>query len=102
MNTRIFNNKKIILCLIVFIFYVDNSLCQNYSRAVNEECKVNLHCNSACCKSNKCSETKECLANNIYIYQVIASAGLVIIFSIYLFIKLKCIKDGLEDKKKKN
>ena len=102
--TSFINNKKIFLSLIVFIFYISNALCQNVNRADGEECKTNLHCNSGCCKSGKCSETKECkeTVSTIYKYQAIASAALVIIFSIYLILKLRCIKKSLEDKKKNN
>lgn len=105
LNPKIINNKKIFLSLILFIFYISKALCQNnFNKTDGEACKVNLHCNSGCCKSGKCSETKNCtgLVSSIYTYQAIASAALVIIFSIYLFLKLNCIKKELEDKKKKN
>ena len=104
-NTRFINNKKVFLSLIISIFYINNALCQNiFNKEEGEECKANLHCNSGCCKSGKCYETKECtgLVTTIYTYQAIASAALVIIFSIYLFLKLRCIKKELEEKKKKN
>ena len=99
--TSFINNKKIFLSLIVFIFYIGNVLGQNVNKANEEECKVNLNCNSGCCKSGKCSETKECAGSisTYYKYQAIASAALVVIFSIYLFLKLRCIKNSLEEKK---
>ena len=95
------NNKKIFLSLIVFIFYISNVLCQNVNKEIGEECKVNLNCHSGCCNSGKCSETQECAGSisTYYTYQAIASAALVIIFSIYLFLKLRCIKNNLEEKK---
>ena len=99
-----FNNQKIFISLIIFILFISNALCQNnFNRADGEECKVNLHCNSGCCKSGKCSETKECkeIVSTIYKYQAIASAVLVVIFSIYLFLKLRCIKKELNEKTEK-
>ena len=104
-NKRFINNKKVFLSLIISIFYINNASCQMiFYKEDGEECKFNLHCGSGCCKSGKCSETKKCtsLVNNIYAYQAITSAGLVIIFSIYLFLKLRCMKKELEEKKKKH
>ena len=104
-------NLKIISSLIIILFLQMNIiLCDiEYNQPLDGECKVNLHCQSGCCSSNKCVETKKCkeLRNTIYIIVACVGAALVILFTINLFhnlckIRTEFNKKAEEKKEKEN
>lgn len=102
-SKRIINNKNIFhIIVIAIIFLMSQAFCQ-IDLKLDDSCKVSLQCNTGCCKSGKCAETKECKSNTntVYSAQAIACAALVVIFSIYLIIKLKSIKTDFLEKSQK-
>ncbi len=58
-----------------------------------------IYINSGCCFSDVCSPIDNCSTNKIYLYQAIICIALVAVFSIYLFAKLKRIKQDFNQKK---
>ena len=96
LKEKIFINKfRFNLIIITFIFILSKISCQfNYNKEDGNNCTVNLQCNSGCCKSGICSNTKKCIRiiKIIYKSEAIACALLIIFFSIYLMYKLVNLK----------
>ena len=71
-----------------------------YNKTIGEKCSSNLECNSACCSSDKCSDTSKCekLVRIVYIAEAALCFVFIIIFTIYLVIKLKKIKEDFQKK----
>ena len=92
-------NNNLFNFIIISTFFI-SCVPIEFNKNIGEECKVNLHCNSGCCSSNKCVNSDECkdLKNKVYTLQIIASIVLVVICCIYLFVKLKIIKKNFQEK----
>ena len=99
-----FSNSKILyISLITFLFFIQNIECQDsetYNKTIGSACSSNLECNSACCSSDKCSETSKCekLVTAVYIAEAALCLVFIIAFTIYLIIKLKKIKQDFKNK----
>ena len=97
-------NVKISSLIIILCLQINMILCDiEYNKPLDGECKINLHCQSGCCSSNKCVETKKCkdLRNQIYIIVAIVGVVLVVIFTINLFRNLCKIRDKFNEEVKK-
>ena len=93
-------NHKISILIIIICFQINNIVCDvEYNKPIDGECKVNLQCQSGCCSSNKCVETKKCkdLRNKIYIIVAVVGVALVILFTINLFHNLCKIRKKFND-----
>ena len=95
-NNYFFQKISIIIMVIIFLLNIIN--CENtentYNKTLGDKCSSNLECNSACCSSDKCSETSKCekLVTTVYIAEAALCLAFIIAFTIYLVIKLKKIK----------
>ena len=97
------NSKILFITLVTFLFFIQNIKCQDtdtYNKSINSPCSSNLECNSACCSSDKCSETSKCekLVTAVYIAEAALCLVFIIAFTIYLVIKLKKIKEDFQSK----
>ena len=92
-------NNNLFNFIIISTFFI-SCVPIEFNKNIGEECKVNLHCNSGCCSSDKCVSSDDCkdLKNKVYTIQIIASIVLVVICCIYLFVKLKIIKKNFQEK----
>ena len=97
-------SSKMYILLIVFFFSFQMIKCQDntdtYNKSIDSPCSSNLECNSACCSSDKCSETSKCenLVTAVYIAEAALCLVFIIAFTIYLVIKLKKIKEDFQNK----
>ena len=87
----------IISFLICFIKCDDDAI---YNKTIGAKCSSNLECNSACCSSDKCSETSKCekLVTIVYICEAAICFLFIVVFTIYLIIKLRKIKEDFQNK----
>ena len=99
--------QKLFLISIIILFYFSNKVkCDDevgsdtYNKTIGQPCSSNLECNSACCSSDKCSETSKCekLVTIVYIVEAALCLLFIIGFTIYLIIKLKKIKKDFQKK----
>ena len=92
--------------LIILSFLISVIKCEDeeatYNKTIGSSCSSNLECNSACCSSDKCSETSKCekLVTIVYICEAALCFLFIVGFTIYLIIKLKKIKADFVDKTK--
>ena len=92
--------------LIILSFLISVIKCDEeeatYNKTIGSSCSSNLECNSACCSSDKCSETSKCekLVTIVYICEAALCFLFIVGFTIYLIIKLKKIKADFVDKTK--
>ena len=99
-KSSIFLQKFSFVAIIILFFLLIKVKCNNntndydYNKKIGEKCSSNLECDSACCSSDKCSETSKCKKLIRIVYIITASVCLlfIIVFTIYLIIKLKEIK----------
>ena len=94
-------NKKVFVIITILCLLLNNIYCEKkYNLELESECTGNLECQSGCCKSGKCTETKECksLANTVYIVQIVICIFLIAIFIIILIIKLRIINKDFKIK----
>ena len=104
------NTQKLFLNTIIILFFFSNKVkCDDepqypqyntYNKSIGQSCSSNLECNSACCSSDKCSETSKCekLVKIVYIVEAALCLLFIIAFTIYLIIKLKKIKEDFQKK----
>ena len=92
----------IIISLLTSITKCDDEDGAVYNKSIGATCSSNLECNSACCSSDKCSETSKCekLVTIVYICEAALCFLFIVGFTIYLIIKLKKIKKDFADKAK--
>ena len=66
-----------------------------YNKSIGATCSSNLECNSACCSSDKCSETSKCekLVTIVYVCEAALCFLFIVGFTIYLVVKLRSIKE---------
>ena len=59
-----------------------------------------MECNSACCSSDKCSETSKCekLVTIVYVCEAALCFLFIVGFTIYLIVKLRRIKKDFQEK----
>ena len=90
----------IIISLLTSITKCDDEDGAVYNKSIGATCSSNLECNSACCSSDKCSETSKCekLVTIVYIVEATLCLLFIIGFTIYLVIKLKKIKEDFQKK----
>ena len=98
-----FNSKMVYISLATLFLLIQNIKCQDtdtYNKTIGSSCSSNLECNSACCSSDKCSETSKCekLVTAVYIAEAALCLVFIIAFTIYLIIKLKKIKQDFKNK----
>ena len=99
-----FFSSKIYILFTVIVFSFKVIKCQDgtdtYNKSIGSSCSSNLECNSACCSSDKCSETSKCekLVTAVYIAEAALCLVFIIAFTIYLVIKLKKIKQDFQNK----
>ena len=99
-----FNSKTLYISLAILFLFIQNIKCQDntdtYNKPIGSACSSNLECNSACCSSDKCSETSKCekLVTIVYIAEACLCLIFIIAFTIYLIIKLKKIKEDFKNK----
>ena len=99
------NSKfKYLLYLFITIICINNIECDDdeviYNKTIGSSCSSNLECNSACCSSDKCSETSKCekLVTIVYICEAALCFLFIVGFTIYLIVKLKNIKEDFKQK----
>ena len=96
-------NSSIKYIIITWLF-ISNIKCDDneaiYNKSIGASCSSNLECNSACCSSDKCSETSKCekLVTIVYICEAALCFLFIVGFTIYLIIKLRKIKKEFQDK----
>ena len=101
-----FLQKLFLITIIIFLFFSHKVKCEDeiepdtYNKTIGQSCSSNLECNSACCSSDKCSETSKCekLVTIVYIVEATLCLLFIIGFTIYLVIKLKKIKEDFQKK----
>ena len=99
-----FNSKLVYIYLVTLLLLFQNIKCDDntdtYNKTIGSSCSSNLECNSACCSSDKCSETSKCekLVTAVYIAEAALCLVFIIAFTIYLIIKLKRIKQDFQNK----
>jgi hypothetical protein len=85
--------------LILFMFLIDIILNQQkfYNLDIDEECKGNLECKSACCHKRKCCENNDCLFYKVLIYALDGAFCLIflVIVTIYMKKEISKIKNEL-------
>ena len=71
-----------------------------YNKTLGTSCSSNLECHSACCSSDKCSDTDKCekYVTIVYIVEAVLCIAFIIAFTIYLIIKLRKIKQDFNNK----
>ena len=99
------SKNKYLFYIIILLFFITNTKCDEvatYNKTLGASCSSNLECNSACCSSDKCSETSKCekLVTIVYICEAALCFLFILGFTIYLIRKLKKIKDDFENKTK--
>ena len=97
--------KLFLISIIILFFFSNQIICDEiatdtYNKSIGQPCSSNLECNSACCSSDKCSETSKCerLVTIVYIVEAALCLLFIIGFTIYLIIKLKKIKEDFQKK----
>ena len=96
--------KFIFIYLIITLFLLSIIKCDDeeaiYNKTIGASCSSNLECNSACCSSDKCSETSKCekLVTIVYICEAALCFLFIVGFTIYLVVKLKKIKQDFQIK----
>ena len=103
MNSNLKYSFYLIISLLLINFIKsDNADDAIYNKTLGAKCSSNLECNSACCSSDKCSETSKCekLVTIVYICEAALCFLFIVGFTIYLIIKLKKIKKDFADKAK--
>ena len=106
MNSKIKYNKIIYLFyIILLLFIIKNTKCDGteestYNKVIGASCSSNLECNSACCSSDKCSETSKCekLVTIVYVCEAALCFLFIVGFTIYLIVKLRRIKKDFQEK----
>ena len=91
------------ISIFILIFYLNQIFCDDdptYNKPIGYKCSSNLECNSACCSSDKCSDSSKCekLVRTVYICEAVLCFAFSIAFTIYLIIKLKRIKEDFKKK----
>ena len=91
------------ISIFILIFYLNQIFCDDdptYNKPIGYKCSSNLECNSACCSSDKCSDSSKCekLVRTVYICEAALCLVFIIAFTIYLIIKLKRIKEDFKKK----
>ena len=88
--------KKFIFIFLIHIIKLQNSF---YNKDEGQECHGNLECITACCKNDKCSKNKDCLLYKKLIYSLdgVFCFIFLVIVTIYMFKKIKNIKEDLKD-----
>ena len=99
------SKNKYLFYIAILLLFITNTKCDDestYNKTLGASCSSNLECNSACCSSDKCSETSKCekLVTIVYICEAALCFAFIIGFTIYLIIKLRKIKDDFENKTK--
>ena len=96
--------KFIFIYLIITLILLSIIKCDDeeaiYNKTIGASCSSNLECNSACCSSDKCSETSKCekLVTIVYICEAALCFLFIVGFTIYLVVKLKKIKQDFQIK----
>ena len=96
--------KFIFIYLIITLLLLSIIKCDDeeaiYNKTIGASCSSNLECNSACCSSDKCSETSKCekLVTIVYICEAALCFLFIVGFTIYLVVKLKKIKQDFQIK----
>ena len=108
-TNKIFINSTFFTLIILMICHINSEPIKTWAstsfyKDINETCSINLHCQTGCCSKELCAEAKKCkdIANEVYKYQVIACIALVFIFSNYLLLYLRKIKQKFEAKIRNN
>ena len=106
---KIFINSTFFTLIILMISHINSEppkiwTSTSFYKDINETCSINLHCQTGCCSKELCAEAKKCkdIANDVYKYQVIVCIVLVFIFSNYLLLYLRKIKQKFEEKIRNN
>ena len=100
------SKNKYSFYIIILLLFIINIKCDDeeatYNKTLGASCSSNLECNSACCSSDKCSDTSKCekLVTIVYICEAALCFLFIVGFTIYLIIKLKKIKKDFADKAK--
>ena len=98
------SKKFIFIYLIITLLLLSIIKCDDeeaiYNKTIGASCSSNLECNSACCSSDKCSETSKCekLVTIVYICEAALCFLFIVGFTIYLVVKLKKIKQDFQIK----
>ena len=100
------NSKFNFLFYLIIVFFLINVIkCEGeeeatYNKTIGAKCSSNLECNSACCSSDKCSETSKCqrLVTIVYISEAVLCFLFIVGFTIYLIVKLRKIKADFKEK----
>ena len=101
------NSKFNFLFYLIIVFFLINVIkCEGeeeeatYNKTIGAKCSSNLECNSACCSSDKCSETSKCqkLVTIVYISEAVLCFLFIVGFTIYLIVKLRKIKADFQKK----
>ena len=101
------NSKFNFLFYLIIVFFLINVIkCEEeeeeatYNKTIGAKCSSNLECNSACCSSDKCSETSKCqrLVTIVYIVEAVLCFLFIVGFTIYLIVKLRKIKADFKEK----
>ena len=101
------NSKFNFLFYLIIVFFLINVIkCEGeeeeatYNKTIGAKCSSNLECNSACCSSDKCSETSKCqrLVTIVYIAEAVLCFLFIVGFTIYLIVKLRKIKADFQKK----
>ena len=90
----------IIISLLISITKCDDEDGAVYNKSIGATCSSNLECNSACCSSDKCSETSKCekLVTIVYVCEAALCFLFIVGFTIYLIVKLRRIKKDFQEK----
>ena len=100
------SKNKYLFYIIILLLFIINIKCDDeeatYNKTLGASCSSNLECNSACCSSDKCSDTSKCekLVTIVYVCEAALCFVFILGFTIYLIRKLKKIKDDFENKTK--
>ena len=100
------SKNKYLFYKIILLLFIINIKCDDeeatYNKTLGASCSSNLECNSACCSSDKCSDTSKCekLVTIVYVCEAALCFVFILGFTIYLIRKLKKIKDDFENKTK--
>jgi len=88
--------KKFIFIFLIHIIKLETKF---YNKDEGQDCHGNLECITACCKQDKCAENKECLLYKKLIYALdgVFCFIFLVIVTIYMFKKLKHIKEDLKE-----
>ena len=99
-----YNFKYLFYLIIIISLFISIIKCDDdeaiYNKTIGATCSSNLECNSACCSSDKCSETSKCekLVTIVYVCEAALCFLFIVGFTIYLIVKLKKIKEDFQKK----